>query len=189
MRPRSTCSSTWRCHEPRGHIGVATQAEAAVSGVGTLRAQVWDPDPYAPLWRRITAELRAWYEMHGIAWGAFPDGDPNDNPTCEARQSRAGRNISAVTVVSSSGLAGADINRGVARWHGNGAMAVISAAIIPNRGSSVTSRLRLFPARFSAFELFAKPFAIRRASAQRGRARTRRAIERVSTTHVAIGRR
>ena len=47
---------------------------------------VRDPDPYAPLWRRITTEPRAWYEKDGIAWGAFPDGDPDDNPTCEAAE-------------------------------------------------------------------------------------------------------
>jgi hypothetical protein len=39
---------------------------------------VRDPDPYAPLWRKITAEPRAWYEMDGIAWGTFPDDDLDD---------------------------------------------------------------------------------------------------------------
>jgi hypothetical protein len=29
---------------------------------------VRDPDPYAPLWCKITTEPRAWYEMDGIAW-------------------------------------------------------------------------------------------------------------------------
>lgn len=47
---------------------------------------VRDPDPYAPLWRKITAEPRAWYEMDGIAWGAFPDSDIDDSPTCDAAE-------------------------------------------------------------------------------------------------------
>jgi len=47
---------------------------------------VRDPDPYAPLWRRLTAEPRAWYEMDGIAWGAFPDGDPDGDPTSDAAE-------------------------------------------------------------------------------------------------------
>jgi len=42
------------------------------------------PDPYAPLWRRLTAKPRPWYEMDGIAWAAFPGDDPDDCPTDEA---------------------------------------------------------------------------------------------------------
>ncbi len=30
------------------------------------------PDPYAPLWRKLTAKPRAAFEMDPIAWGAFP---------------------------------------------------------------------------------------------------------------------
>jgi hypothetical protein len=44
------------------------------------------PDPYEPLWRELTAKPRRWFEMHGIAWGAFPDSDPEDNPTCGAAE-------------------------------------------------------------------------------------------------------
>jgi hypothetical protein len=44
------------------------------------------PDPYAPLWRTLTAEPRPWYEMDAIAWGAFPGDDLDDNPTCEAAE-------------------------------------------------------------------------------------------------------
>lgn len=43
-----------------------------------------DPDPYAPLWRELTAEPRASYEMDPIAWGVFPGADLDDNPTCDA---------------------------------------------------------------------------------------------------------
>lgn len=46
------------------------------------------PDPYAPLWRALTAGPRGWCEMHPIAWGAFPDADIDDNPTCEAAELR-----------------------------------------------------------------------------------------------------
>lgn len=31
-----------------------------------------DPDPYAPLWMKLTAARRAGFEMGPIAWGAFP---------------------------------------------------------------------------------------------------------------------
>ncbi len=45
-----------------------------------------DPDPYAPLWRKLTAKPRSSYEMDPIAWGAFPGADPEDNPTCDASE-------------------------------------------------------------------------------------------------------
>ncbi len=45
------------------------------------------PDPYAPLWRKLTAKPRACYEMDPIAWGAFPDAKGRDeNPTCDAAE-------------------------------------------------------------------------------------------------------
>jgi tetratricopeptide (TPR) repeat protein len=45
------------------------------------------PDPYAPLWRKLTAKPRACYDMDPIAWGAFPDAkDLEDNPTCDAAE-------------------------------------------------------------------------------------------------------
>jgi len=45
------------------------------------------PDPYAPLWRKLTAKPRASYDMDPIAWGAFPDDDDFDeNPTCVAAE-------------------------------------------------------------------------------------------------------
>jgi tetratricopeptide (TPR) repeat protein len=39
-----------------------------------------DLDPYAPLWRELTAKPRAWYEMDPIAWGTSPSSPPDDNP-------------------------------------------------------------------------------------------------------------
>jgi tetratricopeptide (TPR) repeat protein len=45
------------------------------------------PDPYAPLWRKLTAKPRASFEMDGIAWGAFPDdSDFDDNPVVNAAE-------------------------------------------------------------------------------------------------------
>jgi tetratricopeptide (TPR) repeat protein len=44
------------------------------------------PDPYAPLWRKLTAKPRMSYEMDGIAWGDLPGSAPNDNPTCDASE-------------------------------------------------------------------------------------------------------
>ena len=61
-------------------------------GLEDLRARyeaVRDPDPYAPLWRKLTAKPRPSYEMHGITWGEFPEEDPDDNPTVEAAELRA----------------------------------------------------------------------------------------------------
>lgn len=45
-----------------------------------------NPDPYAPVWRKLTAKPRAWYEMDPIAWGAFPGRDGEENPTCDAAE-------------------------------------------------------------------------------------------------------
>jgi hypothetical protein len=46
-----------------------------------------DPDPYAPLWRKLTETPRACYDMHPIAWGRLPDAvDPEDNPVCDASE-------------------------------------------------------------------------------------------------------
>ena len=45
------------------------------------------PDPYFPMWRRLTAKPRACYDMDPIAWGAFADvKDSEDNPTCDASE-------------------------------------------------------------------------------------------------------
>lgn len=44
------------------------------------------PDPYAPLWRKLTAKRRGWFEMDPIAWGALPGFEPDENPTCDAAE-------------------------------------------------------------------------------------------------------
>lgn len=44
------------------------------------------PEPYAPLWRRLTAKPRPSFEMDPIAWGLLPGMDPEDNPTCDAAE-------------------------------------------------------------------------------------------------------
>lgn len=46
------------------------------------------PDPYAPLWKKLTAKPRVSYEFDGIAWGALPGLDAEENPTCEAAELR-----------------------------------------------------------------------------------------------------
>lgn len=43
---------------------------------------------YAKLWRKLTAKPRPSYEFDGLAWGAFPADDPEDNPTCDAAELR-----------------------------------------------------------------------------------------------------
>lgn len=45
-------------------------------------------DAYSKLWRKLTAKPRPSYEFDGLAWGAFPDDDPEDNPTCDAAELR-----------------------------------------------------------------------------------------------------
>ncbi len=45
-----------------------------------------DPDPYAPLWRKLTAKHRSSYEMDPIVWGAFPGSDEDENLTCDAAE-------------------------------------------------------------------------------------------------------
>lgn len=45
-----------------------------------------NPDPYAPLWRKLTAKHRPWFEMDPIAWGALPGLDADENPTCDAAE-------------------------------------------------------------------------------------------------------
>ena len=44
------------------------------------------PDPYAPLWRELTAKPRPSYEFDGIAWGALPGLGSEENPTCDAAE-------------------------------------------------------------------------------------------------------
>lgn len=45
-----------------------------------------NPEPYAPLWRKLTAKPRGWFEFDPIAWGAFPGMDVDDIPTCNAAE-------------------------------------------------------------------------------------------------------
>lgn len=44
------------------------------------------PDPYAPLWKKLTARPRPSFEFDGIAWGALPGLEPEENPTCDAAE-------------------------------------------------------------------------------------------------------
>jgi hypothetical protein len=44
------------------------------------------PDPYAPLWRKLTAQPRACFEMDPIAWGAFPGARAGADPVSEAAE-------------------------------------------------------------------------------------------------------
>ena len=44
------------------------------------------PDPYAPLWKELTATPRASFEFDGIAWGALPGLSVDENPTCDAAE-------------------------------------------------------------------------------------------------------
>jgi hypothetical protein len=43
-------------------------------------------DEYSKLWRKLTAKPRPSYEFDGLAWGAFPEDDPEENATCDAAE-------------------------------------------------------------------------------------------------------
>jgi hypothetical protein len=49
------------------------------------------PDPYARLWRKLTAKRRPSYEMDPIAWGAFPGRDIEESPRVGAAGNHRGR--------------------------------------------------------------------------------------------------
>ncbi len=44
------------------------------------------PDPYAPLWKKLTAKPRPSFEFDGIAWGVLPGLDAGENPMCDAAE-------------------------------------------------------------------------------------------------------
>lgn len=44
------------------------------------------PDPYAPLWKKLTAKPRASFEFDGIAWGQLPGLTDEENWTCDAAE-------------------------------------------------------------------------------------------------------
>jgi tetratricopeptide (TPR) repeat protein len=44
------------------------------------------PDPYAPMWEKLTARPRPSFEFDPVAWGALPDLDVEDNLTCDAAE-------------------------------------------------------------------------------------------------------
>ena len=53
-------------------------------------------EPYAPLWRKLTAEPRRGFVMDPIAWGQFPGTGDEENPTCDAAElARAGQTAEA----------------------------------------------------------------------------------------------
>jgi hypothetical protein len=43
-------------------------------------------DPYARLWKKLTAKPRPAYEFDRIAWGALPGLSADENPTCDAAE-------------------------------------------------------------------------------------------------------
>ncbi len=58
------------------------------------------PDPYAPLWRELTAKPRPSFEFDGIAWGAFPGMDIEENLTREAAElAEAGDDLDAADLL------------------------------------------------------------------------------------------
>jgi hypothetical protein len=61
--------------------------DGALCDVRTMSEPFRRPDPYAPLWRKLTAKRRASFQFDPIAWGAFPDDtDPDDIATCNAAE-------------------------------------------------------------------------------------------------------
>lgn len=53
-------------------------------------------EPYAPLWRALTADRRLGFVMDPIAWGQFPGASDEENPTCDAAElAQAGQTAQA----------------------------------------------------------------------------------------------
>jgi tetratricopeptide (TPR) repeat protein len=44
------------------------------------------PDPYAPLWRKLTSRPRPAFQFDPIAWGAFPGEDAEESAACRASE-------------------------------------------------------------------------------------------------------
>lgn len=44
------------------------------------------PDPYAPIWKKLTAKPRASFELPGIAWGVLPGLSADESPICDAAE-------------------------------------------------------------------------------------------------------
>ena len=55
-------------------------------GVASCSEPYRRPDPYALLWKKLTAKPRASFEFDGIAWGAFQGVSAEENPTCDAAE-------------------------------------------------------------------------------------------------------
>ena len=65
--------------------------DGGVSDLRTGHEPFRKGDPYAPLWRKLTAQPRPGLVMDPIAWGQFP-GAGEENPTCDAADlAQAGR--------------------------------------------------------------------------------------------------
>jgi tetratricopeptide (TPR) repeat protein len=60
--------------------------EGALENLRSAYEPYRKPDPYAPLWRKLTAKRRPVFEMDPIAWGALPGLEDDENPTCDAAE-------------------------------------------------------------------------------------------------------
>ncbi len=61
-----------------------TLDEGELEDVASYSEPYRRPDPYAPLWKKLTAKPRASFEFDGVAWGALPGLPADENPTCDA---------------------------------------------------------------------------------------------------------
>ena len=52
-------------------IGFTSQMEEELDDIAEYSEPYKRPDPYAPLWKRLTAKPRPSFEFDGIAWGAL----------------------------------------------------------------------------------------------------------------------
>jgi hypothetical protein len=88
---RGDAYASGRIENPRLDIAKLGLEPLALDGgeledVGSYSEPYHDPDPYAPLWHTLTATPRPSFEFDGIAWGALPGLDADENPTCDAAE-------------------------------------------------------------------------------------------------------
>lgn len=92
---------TWRgdayasggIENPRIDIGKLELVPLPLEGgelddIGSIIDPYEPPDPYAKLWKKLTAKPRPSFEFDPIAWGEFPGTEPDENLTCNASELR-----------------------------------------------------------------------------------------------------
>jgi hypothetical protein len=88
---RGDAYASGRIENPRIDVGKLGLVPLPLTGgaledVASYSEPYRRPDPYAPLWKQLTAKPRPAYEFDRIAWGALPGLSADENPTCDAAE-------------------------------------------------------------------------------------------------------